>query len=119
LTEKERHRSAAPRRDREHAYIDRGFYAEQIRHIWRLFPDEQTLFLRTDDLKRDPQSVMNEVFNFLGIEPIDLPYTVMSNEGKYESSLLREERDLLKEIFEHDIRSLERMLGWDCSSWLA
>jgi hypothetical protein len=24
----------------------------------------------------------------------------------------------LKRIYEYEIRSLERMLGWDCSGWL-
>jgi len=28
------------------------------------------------------------------------------------------EREYLHSIYEYEIRSLERLLGWDCSEWL-
>ena len=119
LTEMKRHREAAPRRDRQHAYIDRGFYSEQIRNLWRLFPEQQTLFLRTDDLHSDPQTTMNSVFGFLELDSVHVPHSIRSNEGKYSSQLGEEDKQLLTATFEFEIKTLERMLGWNCSAWFS
>jgi hypothetical protein len=117
--EGERMRAMAPRRNRVKSYVDRGFYTEQIRAIWRLFPPEQTLILKLDELRDDPQGTMNRVFEFLGVSPMILPNKKIVNEGGYTVRPTSEEHDFLQRTFEHEIRSLERMLGWDCSSWLS
>jgi hypothetical protein len=31
---------------------------------------------------------------------------------------MSEDRLYLAAIFKHEVRALERMLGWDCSNWL-
>jgi hypothetical protein len=116
--EGERTRAMAPKRNRVSSYLDRGFYTEQIRAIWRLFPPEQVLLLKLDDLRDDPQRTMNRVFEFLDVQPMSLPETRIVNEGGYTEEPASEEREFLRRTFEYEIRALERMLGWDCSSWL-
>ena len=99
-------------------YIDRGFYTEQIRRIWHYFPKEQTLFLKTEALRNEPQATMDKVCDFLGVARIDrLPVkNVFST--PYASPLSKEDRAFLKNIYRFEIKKLERLLGWDCSAWL-
>jgi hypothetical protein len=51
-------------------YTRRGFYAEQLERFLDLFPRDQVLILLHDDLRRDPQGLLNRVCAFLGICPI-------------------------------------------------
>jgi hypothetical protein len=50
-------------------YLDKGRYAEQIRHFLRFFPREQMLFLRFEDFFRDPGFQLRPVFAFIGVSP--------------------------------------------------
>ena len=45
--------------------------------------------------------------------------TKTENAREYDTRMTEEERRYLVGIFEPDIHHLERLLGWDCSSWLA
>jgi hypothetical protein len=116
--EGQRDRGLAPWHNWKFSYIARGYYTEQIRRIWRMFPPEQTMFIKSEDLRNDPEGTMTKVFVFLGMDPIPLSYTINYNEGGYEGTPSAEERAFLLSTFEFEIRCLERMLGWDCSSWL-
>lgn len=52
---------------REFSYVERGFYGEQIERLFALFPREQVLILKADDLRDDPSSVLGKVSDFLGV----------------------------------------------------
>ena len=117
--EEVRCREALPYQHRIYSYVDRGYYSEQLRRLWAFLPREQVLVLRTETLSDDPEDTMGRVFEFLGlprlgsIEPVEahvLPYAV---------SMSQRERDYLSYTFEYEIKALERMLGWDCGSWLS
>jgi hypothetical protein len=70
-------------------------------------------------LRDAPQSTRNRVFDFLGVGPIEFPENRIVNEGGYTEQPTSEEREFLRRTFEYEIRALERMLGWDCFSWLS
>jgi hypothetical protein len=118
LAEPERRRRAAPRQLKIESYIDRGFYTEQLRRIAHLFPPEQILILRSEDLRTDPQRAVDRITDFLeldrlaGVQPENV-YSI-----PYEGPMTSQARDYLFRIFEYEIRQLERMLGWDCHEWL-
>ncbi|MBK7895985.1 MAG: sulfotransferase domain-containing protein [Anaerolineaceae bacterium] len=99
-------------------YIDRGFYTEQIRRIWHYFPKSQTLFLKTEALKIDPQTSVDTVCDFLGVERMtDLPpKTVFVT--PYANPLSRADHALLKDVYQAEIKKLEQLLEWDCQDWL-
>lgn len=99
-------------------YIDRGFYTEQIRRVWHYFPKEQTLFLKTEELRNEPQATMDKVCDFLGVAKIESMPEKNGFSTPYISSLSREDREFLKNIYRFEIKKLERLLGWDCSEWL-
>jgi hypothetical protein len=54
-------------------YVERGFYGAQVQRLFGLFPREQVLIERADDLKADPAQVMNRVAAFLGMPPTATP----------------------------------------------
>ena len=117
--ERERSRSALPSQHRIFSYADRGFYCEQLRRIWRYFPPEQTLVLRSDELRLTPKLVLSRVFHFLGVEDSsNLCVAEACFEGNYAGPMSVEARELLCELFEFEIKQLERLLGWELSEWL-
>lgn len=58
---------------REFSYVERGFYAEQLERLFGLFPREQVLVLRSEDLRADPGPPLAEVRRFLGLPPAAAP----------------------------------------------
>ena len=118
--ERERCRIALPLQHRYFSYVDRGFYAQQLRRIWTFFDDKQTLVVRNEDLRSAPHELVGKICLFLGVKPY--PESTPPAERKlrypYPGPIGEREKDYLKRIYEYEIRSLERMLGWDCSGWL-
>ncbi len=117
--ERARSRRARPLQDRLYSYVDRGYYCEQLRRIWRFFPEEQTLILRSEDLRMRPTPTLDRVFGFLGIRSLRGIAARAPHSRGYPVPMTQREHDYLRTVFEPEIRALERMLGWDCSGWLA
>ena len=101
----------------ETSYILRGFYARQLERLWSLFPKEQTLILRYENLRQQPAACLAEVCSFLGLPPLEnvAPQTVHAR--GYERSISDRERADLESVFAADLVELERLLAWDCSAW--
>jgi hypothetical protein len=116
--ESERRREALPYQHRVFSYIDRGFYVEQLRRLWTYFPKNQTLILRHEEFRAEPDETLDEICRFLGVESMEPVRKVNVHSRPYRSTMSRREWDYLKNIFEYEIRALERLLGWDCSRWL-
>ena len=55
------------------SYVERGFYGEQLAHAFSLFPREQVLVLRSDDLRADPGPALAAVRDFLGLPKGEAP----------------------------------------------
>ena len=107
-TETERCRDALPLQHRLYSYVDRGLYSEQIRRIWRHFPVEQTLVLKSEELQHTPDAALARITDFLGVArfpPVE-PRNVHAR--PYQSPMSAEARRYLGEVFEFEIRSLER-----------
>ncbi len=54
---------------RHYSYLSRGIYIEQVRAWTALFPREQMLILKSEDLFDDPERVMKQVYDFLELPP--------------------------------------------------
>lgn len=117
--ERDRCREALPGQHRVYSYVDRGFYTEQLRRLWCYFPSEQTLILRHEALRETPQLVLDQICDFLGVACLSVATTINAHSRPYVTTMAEREMAYLRWIFEYDIRALERMLGWDCSAWLA
>lgn len=107
-----------PFQHRVYSYVDRGFYSEQLRRLWTYFPREQVMVLRTEELRKSPIDLLKKVWMFLGLNPQEniLPREVHSR--SYSSPMEEKEKEYLANLYEYEIKNLERILGWDCSEWL-
>ncbi len=116
--EPERCQAALPFQHRLFSYLGRGFYSEQLLRIWAHFPRNQTLVLKSEELRANPQKVLNEVCHFLGVGPLKKIVAKEVHAKPYVSPMSERERDYLRQVFEPEIKKLEEMLTWDCSNWL-
>lgn len=68
-TERERTLSCSLKIARPHAYFSRGLYRQLLEPYFELFPREQLLCLKFEDIVSRPQVVTTRVHRFLGVMP--------------------------------------------------
>ncbi|NEQ36422.1 MAG: tetratricopeptide repeat protein [Okeania sp. SIO3I5] len=90
-------------------YIGRGVYIEFMQKWMAVFPREQFLILRGEDLYERSDDTMKQVFNFLGLPEYKLAKYKKLNSGSYApiSDLLRQR---LSEYFQLHNQRLEEYL---------
>lgn len=110
---------ALPYQHRVFSYVDRGFYVSQIKALWSFFGESKVLILRSEILRQSPKLVLDEVSKFLSIKPFECAENEVAHLGDYPGSITLQEREYLNNIFESEIKELEKILGWDCSNWLS
>jgi hypothetical protein len=101
------------------SYLYRSRYAEQLERWFQLFPREQFLFVRTEDLAHRSREALGDVCRFLGIpEPEDAEYPSF-HVGDY-SPLPEQDRAVLADYFRpHNERLYELVgvdFGWDAEA---
>jgi len=116
--EESRRRKSLPYQNLLHAYVDRGFYTEQLRRIWSFFPKEQTLIIKSEALNREPMAVLAKISSFLAIQPFASIQKKTIHATPYIQRISQQEVDLLKRLYFYEIKKLEQLLDWDCSDWL-
>ncbi|HEU6447548.1 MAG TPA: sulfotransferase domain-containing protein [Verrucomicrobiae bacterium] len=100
-------------------YVHRGFYAEQLGRIWNYFPREQTLIFKSEDLKHRHVETLNRLCDFIGVSHMPGVEHRETQARTYEEPIRAEDKKLLREVFEPEIKKVEKLLNWDCSRWLA
>jgi hypothetical protein len=119
LAEPSRAEQARPLQLRNGSYVQRGMYTRQLARVWANFPTQQTLVLKTDDLRTALASVFARIASFLGIARFTPAHAITANAWTYDAPMSPADRRYLVGVFEQEIMDLERLLGWDCSEWLA
>lgn len=99
------------------SYLSRSRYSEQLERLLNLFPREQLLVMRSEDLQGDPTPGVERVCSFLGVASMGPLPSVTSNVGEYVEPMKPETRARLVALFEDEYLRLEAMLGWDLSNW--
>ena len=61
---------------------------------------------------------LGTVFDFLGVERLPPIPSQETHARPYVRQMSRREWTYLHDVFEVEIRALERMLAWDCAEWL-
>src|SRR6266567_4855226 len=115
--EKTRIAAAPPTEARRFAYVDRGFYAQQLERLFKFFPREQVKVVKFEKFKDKQRETLASIFLFLGLEPLRSVRSKDRNIVPYERAMNWEERIFLYNLFADEIERLERILGWDCSNW--
>lgn len=62
-------------------YFWEGLYGHHLSKWFEVFGREQFLVLRQENLQKEPQEVLNQIFDFLGIEPIAVDVTKKFNQN--------------------------------------
>jgi hypothetical protein len=115
--EPERCRIALPLQHRVYSYIDRGFYAHQVRRLFNIFGKDNCLVLLNEELRNDHQKTLRRVFEFLGVDSSFVPPAASVFEREYSIQIDHQLKSRLIDIFQFDIKELERILGKDLSTW--
>ncbi len=74
--------------------------------------------MKTEDLRTRSQESLDRVFDFLGVRR-QLVEPQVVNAHSYTSEMDVAARSRLADLYECEIRQLERLLDWDCRNWLA
>lgn len=103
------------------SYVERGFYADQIRRVFNFFDPQQVFICTTDQLYADEAGLMNRIFEFLGAKPtyIETDKKVvrpMSNE--HVTGYRDEDIRYLTDLYRDDILKTADMTDMDLTAWL-
>lgn len=94
------------------SYLARGVYVEILRHWFTLFPRDQFLILKSEDLYANPPAVLKRVFAFLGLPDWSLSTYTPFNQARYDDMQLAT-RARLTEYFALYNQQLYALLGED------
>ena len=115
--EPERCREALPLQHRIYSYVDRGFYAPQVRRLFNIFGTNNCLVLLNEELRNNHKKTLHRVFEFLGVDSSFVPPEASVFEQEYSIKIDNQLRSRLIDIFYFDIKELEKLIGRDLSSW--
>jgi hypothetical protein len=99
---------------REFSYVERGFYGEQMERLFGLFPDEQVLVLRAEELRAEPGAAMMSVRRFLGLPKGSAPTHREVHVGRdmdYGGELTGEDAAWLRQVYARDQQRLFELTG--------
>ena len=100
----------------EKSFLARGIYAEQLKIWYELFPKNQLLFIKTEDLEKDPIMTFNEIFDFLNLSKFTIKNFEKQNVGKY-APMKKETRKFLIDFYKPHYQKFQKLIdkkfGWD------
>lgn len=110
-------REALPLQHRIFSYIDRGFYAHQVRQLFNMFGRDQCLVLLNEDLRARHAETLQKTYAFLGVDTSFVPESADVFRHDYEETLEPDFFARLTELFYFDMKELERLLQRDLAPW--
>jgi hypothetical protein len=115
--EPERCREALPSQHRVYSYVDRGFYAHQVRRLFNIFGKGNVLVLLSEELRNEHRKTLRRVFEFLGVDSSFVPPEASVFEQEYAGKIDQNVKSKLMETFYFNNRELEKLLGRDLPVW--
>ena len=107
--------------NRHFSYVERGFYAKQLRRALDLFPASNILSLDSSQLSRDPRALVQQVVRFLGLsEPNGVIEAIHANKRAplKESDVVRaDDVTLLADLFAGDVAELVERVDFSIEHW--
>ena len=82
--------------DRKRSYISKGIYIEQIKLWLDVFPREQIHILSTEQMQKQPQDTLNDVFRFLDIPEYHIKIPQKQKVARYTKMELDTRKRLLE-----------------------
>ncbi|WP_375263954.1 sulfotransferase domain-containing protein [Palleronia sp.] len=93
------------------SYIARGHYSKQLERYFSIFPKENFYIETSNRLFADPETVVGECYDFLGLKPSPLRTVKPRNVGVYSDKVKPEVYEKLREAFSGEKEKLEANLG--------
>lgn len=95
------------------SYVERGYYARQLREFMKLFPIENILMLKQDDLIHEPAATLDRVAGFLGVPPFGAVPAMTVHESSWLQSETMKDEDqaYLQSLYEEDQAEFMAMTG--------
>lgn len=103
------------------SYVERGFYAGQIARIFRVFPVEQLLVVKTQSLWEHPETTMRSIERFIGVEHwlhCQQRY-IVPFESRQLAPISNADAEYLLGLYTDDIHETQRLTGLDFSEWFS
>jgi hypothetical protein len=98
-------------------YMRKGLYYQQLKNILEWFNRDNILIVFLEQLKLDPKEVYKQIYDFLGVEYLDVNYNIVPGLDygiKTKSKpLTDEEYNSFIHYFEQDVQDLEKFLDID------
>jgi hypothetical protein len=112
---------SAPGFHRVYSYVERGFYAQQLRRVYASFPRDQVLVLENRMLSHDLDCTLNRIWRFLDLAPpASAAAPIRENaafEHDYGYEFDRRDGEFLYRLFRWDIEAFGELSGLDVSHW--
>ena len=106
---------------RVYSYVERGLYGAQLALALKLFPREQILLLKSEDLDREPGATLVKVAAHLGVpEPAGTIQPLRANTGAAGEAghcVSPADASYLAKLYRDDLRLFAGLSGLDVSSW--
>lgn len=107
-------------------YIRVGFYSVQLQRYFDTFDRSQIRVYLFDDFKTSPNSILQDIFQFLGVDNSFIPdmsikhnVSLIAKHPKLaEPTLDLQVRRRLVEVYQKDVLMLQDLLQRDLSKWL-
>jgi hypothetical protein len=96
---------------REFSYVERGFYGAQVARLLELFPRDQMLILRAEDLRADPDPALARVRAFLGAPPSGPVAPREAHVGREMEGLEAADVAWLRQVYARDQARLFELTG--------
>ena len=116
LATREAMRSPYSRRS-PYRIIQKGMYAKSLKRWFRYFPKEQFLLIRSEDFFSNPWETVNQCFNFVGLERIEIPslrvYDMLRDPGIPCPEMPEKLRTAYTDYYRPLNRELYELLDWD------
>jgi hypothetical protein len=98
---------------RHSSYVARGVYIAQLERWMSVFPREQFLIIKSEDFYENPQRVLQEALEYLGLRPWSPANFEAFNKRKYATDMKPATRKRLEAYFEPYNQQLYDLIGRD------
>ncbi len=99
------------------SYLKRSQYIESLSRWMKLFPKQQFLIIKSEDFFAEPGTTVNQVFQFLGVEPYQLQAYANKTKNSYppiSQSMRQTLNDYFRPFNQQLEEYLDRKFDWDC-----
>lgn len=96
-----------------YSYLQSGMYADQLKLWYESFSKEQILVLKSEDFKKNPQMIFDQVFDFLNLSNWKIKKYKKFSQSSRNKKMNSDTRKKLIEYFKPHNEKLYRLLGKD------